>query len=748
MKHYKLPFILLILASLIDLYSCSQKKEQKKEEVNYTQYVDPFIGTGGHGHTFPGATLPFGMVQVSPDNGRSGWDWCSGYNYSSDSIYGFSQTHLSGTGIGDMLDISVLPTTRKIPIHYNDSLDFDIHPYFETFNHRDEKASPGYYSVILRGSGIKAEFTATLRAAFHRYTFPKTDTGSLIVNLGFHENWDKPVDTHIKIISDTLLTGFRYSQGWARDQKVFFAMRLSQPLVGFYGSGKDTLYIHDNNSIQAPSSLAILKFNLASNPVLMVKIALSSVSEMNALLNLNQELPDWDFDNVAEDAQDTWNDQLKKVAVTGASPRQMKIFYTALYHSMISPNTLSDDNGDFRGPDDEIHNDTTFTDYHTFSLWDTYRAEHPLFTLLNPDKDKDFVYSLLTFYKESGLLPVWTLWSSETNTMIGYHSVPVIADAFLKGLLPDSTGELIFNAMVASANQTGRDVPSYIKYGYVPADTTLESVSKTLEYAYDDWCIAQVAKKLKKTDAYNEYMKRSESYRNLFDRDDNFMRPKLANGKWKKPFDPFYAGGNNDYVEGNAWQYTWYVPQNIPDLINMMGGKQAFAAKLDSLFIVKSKDTTKSVSDVSGLIGEYAQGNEPSHHIPYLFNYCGQAWKTQKTVRQIINTFYTDQPDGLCGNEDCGQMSAWYVFSCLGFYPVNPVSGNYDLGVPLFPKTELHLENNETFTITANHLNDTNVYVKSVKLNGHPYNRLIVPHDSIMAGGSLEFEMAAQPASR
>ena len=739
-----------LLSSVIILFfaGCSGTKNENENFVDYTQYVNPFIGTGGHGHTFPGATLPFGMVQVSPDNGRSGWDWCSGYHYSSDSIYGFSHTHLSGTGIGDMLDISVLPTTINIPISYKDSLGFDLSPYYVTFSHTDEKAEPGYYSVKLKETRILAEFTALYRTGFHRYTYPKGDTVSLILNLGFHANWDSPVDTHIKIISDTLITGFRFSNGWAVDQKVFFAMRLSQPLAEYFCSGSDTLFIMDSRSIQSPSSVAVLKFNISKNPVVMVKVALSSVSEENALANLNSEIADWDFNKARNGAKTKWNNELGKIAITGGTKQQLTVFYTAMYHSMISPNIYSDinqQNFQYRGPDDRIHTDKNFVNYHTFSLWDTYRAEHPLFTILCPDKTREFVLALLSFYRDSGQLPVWTLWGNETNTMIGYHSIPVITDAYLKGLLHDIKPDTLYNAMLASALKNNVEVKQYSKYGYLPADTTTGSVSKTLEYAYDDWCIAQMARELGKKEDYELFMKRASSYKNLFDPASKFMRPKLANGKWKMPFNPSFAGYKNDYVEGNAWQYTWYVPQDVPELIKIMGGNKEFSLKLDSLFSAAAPGRQQLALDVTGLIGQYAHGNEPSHHIPYLYNYAGEPWKTQKIVRQIVNNMYSDQPDGLCGNEDCGQMSAWYIFSSLGFYPVNPANGVYDIGAPLFPKAKLHLANGKIFNIIANSGSDKNIYVKDIKLNGREYNKYIIPHDSIMAGGTLEFEMSDQP---
>jgi predicted alpha-1,2-mannosidase len=733
---------------ILAIAGCSGSKNEDQNQIDYAQYVNPFIGTAGHGHTFPGATLPFGMVQLSPDNGRSGWDWCSGYNYSSDSIYGFSHTHISGTGIGDMLDISVLPTTANIPITYKDSLGFDLNPYYVTFSHKDEKAEPGYYSVKIRETGILAEFTTSYRTGFHKYTFPKSDTGSIILNLGFHANWDMPVDTHIKIISDTLITGFRFSNGWAVDQKVFFAMRLSQSIAGFFCSGTDTLFVMDSRSIQSPSSVAVLKFNITKNPVIMLKVALSSVSEENALANLNSEIADWDFDKARTSARTTWNKELEKVAITGATKPQLTVFYTALYHSMISPNIYSDLNSknfQYRGPDDRIHTDKNFVNYHTFSLWDTYRAEHPLFTILNPGKAREFVVALLSFYRDSGRLPVWTLWGNETNTMIGYHSIPVITDAYLKGLLPDIKPDSLYKAMLASANNNDPGQKQYSNLGYLPADTTTGSVSKTLEYSFDDWCIAQMARELGKKADQVIFLKRASSYKNLFDPQSKFMRPRLANGKWKKPFDPFYGGYKNDYVEGNAWQYTWYVPQDVGNLIQMMGGDAAFSLKLDSLFSVTAPGGQQLALDVTGLIGQYAHGNEPSHHIPYLYNYSGQPWKTQKIVRQIVNTQYTDQPDGLCGNEDCGQMSAWYIFSSLGFYPVNPASGIYDIGSPLFPKASLQVGNGKIFNIIANNSGDKNIYVKNIKLNGREYNKYTIPHDSIMAGGTLEFEMSDQP---
>lgn len=736
---------ILITSSLTGCFEPS--KQQRRREIDFTKYVDPMIGTGGHGHTYPGTSVPFGMVQLSPDNGVSGWDWSSGYHYSSDSIQGFSHTHISGTGIGDMTDISLLPLTSEIVIDPEDTIPFSFKPYYAHFSHEIETAEPGYYKVLLDDSGILVELTTTERVGFHKYTYPEGESPvTLLVNLQNSLNSDKPLESHIKMISDTLYSGYRFSTGWAADQKVFFAMRFSQPVINFTGYSPDSATIDNEQAIQGIAGVAgIFRFNPTETRELMIKVALSSVSEENALYNLNAEIPDWDFTAVRENAKVLWNKELGKIRVESENEDLLKVFYTAMYHSMLAPNIYNDVNNEFRGPDNQVHRSEDLPVYNTYSLWDTYRAAHPLYTIIQQERIAGFINGMMTHYRISGLLPVWTLWGNEANTMIGYHSIPVIVDAYFKGLLNDFNPDTLYTALTASAHQDIRGIPLYKEYGYIPADTLNNTVSITLEYAFDDWCIAQMARDLGKTEDYNYYMERSGNYRNLFDKKTNLMRARLADGSWKTPFDPWDAGYDNDYTEGNAWQYSWYVPHNVEDLIKMMGGNQNFNRRLDSLFTMSSDLDDNKALDVSGLIGQYVHGNEPSHHIPYLYNYSGQPRKTQERVKEIMNTLYGTGREGLCGNDDCGQMSAWYIFSALGFYPVNPANGKYDLGSPMFKRAEIVLQNEIGFQIIANNLSEDNIYVESVTLNGERLDELFILHDNIMAGGTLVFTMTDNP---
>ena len=741
-------FLFILIFPAFFFNSCiNTSNDKRNRETEFTEYVDPMIGTGAHGHTYPGVTLPFGMVQLSPDNGKSGWDWCSGYHYSSDTIAGFSHTHLSGTGVGDMYDISLLPLSSDILINSEDSIPFSLEPYYAHFSHEIETATPGYYQVLLDNSGIMVELTATERVGFHKYTYPAGEPdATLVVNLMNSINFDRPLESHIKMISDTLYSGYRYSTGWAEDQKVFFTIRFSEPVAEFTSYSPDSTIINEEYSIQGDKGvIGIFKFNLKEPGELMIKVALSSVSEENALLNMNDEIPDWDFESIRERAKETWNRELNKIKVESDDEDLLKIFYTAMYHSMLAPNLYNDVNNQYRGPDNMIYQLDEFPNYYTYSLWDTYRAAHPLFTIIQQERIAGFINGMMEHYKGSGLLPVWTLWGNETNTMIGYHAIPVIVDAYFKGLLNDFDPDSLYLALTASANQEIRYTPLYKEYGYIPADTINNSVSTTLEYAYDDWCIGQMARDLEKNEDYEQYMKRSGSYRNIFDKSTNMMRAKMADGSWKTPFEPLNAGYDNDYTEGNAWQYTWYVPHNVDDLINLMGGDRVFNSRLDSLFTMSSDLDDNRALDVSGMIGQYVHGNEPSHHIAYLYNFSGQPWKTQERVNQIMKELYKTGEDGICGNEDCGQMSAWYIFSALGFYPVNPANGHYELGSPLFPQAEIVLHDELTFRIVANNLSEENIYVESVILNEEPLDRHYLLHDEIMAGGLLEFNMTDKP---
>jgi predicted alpha-1,2-mannosidase len=742
-------FLLIFAIPLfLSLTSCEKRVQNDNQIFDYLQYVDPMIGTDGHGHTYPGATMPFGLVQVSPDNGISGWDWVSGYHYSANRIVGFSHTHLSGTGVGDMLDVLILPAAEAVHHNPNDTLPMTFESHYATYSHENESASAGYYSVLLDEPQIKVELTASTRAGFHKYSFPSRDSCSVLIDLGLGVNTDSVTSSHIKIISDTLVTGFRYSTGWAKNQKTFFAIRFSKPLISYDLISSDSIYFDASTSIEGQHVKGIVRFIPDADNQLMLKVGISAVSEENALININHELPDWNFNSARGKTQDAWNKALNKIKITSKSQKLLRTFYTALYHSMLSPNVFSDsienNTFEYRSPDDLIYTDTAFTNYHTFSLWDTYRAAHPLYTIIQKDRVQNFIRSMLAHYRDTGQLPVWSLWGNETGTMIGYHAVPVIYDAYKKGLLPDLPPDSLYAAMKASAFQNTRETPLYIEYGYIPADTLNNTVSKTLEYAFDDWCIAQMAKDLNQMDEHYYFMERAGYYKNVFDRNTLFMRAKLANGQWKEPFDPLDTKYRNDYTEGNAWQYTWYVPHAIPELIQMMGGPEIFEKKLDSLFIIGSDMGSEAALDVSGMIGQYVHGNEPSHHIVYLYNYINKPWKTQEKITEIMNTLYGDDPAGLCGNEDCGQMSAWYIFNALGFYPVNPANGRYDLGIPLFERLEIDLPGLNSFIIQKKNDAPENKYVKTVTLNGETLNELFITHEQIMNGGILEFEMTDQ----
>lgn len=702
-----------------------------------TKYVDPFIGTGGHGHTYPGATVPFGMVQLSPDNGTQGWDWSSGYNYSDSMIAGFSHTHLSGTGIGDWCDISVMPSNGLI----NDTIAL----YREKFSHKNEKASPGYYSVTLN-NGIAAAFTATERCGLHQYTFPKGTTPVIRFNLGFAINWDAPNGTHIQRVNDSTIMGFRYSKGWAQVQKVYFAARTSVPFTKFYLSdGRDTINVNAliGNGVKGQLVFADLK----GKPLLM-KVALSSANMRKALMALD-EIKDWNFDVIKKLAETKWEKELQKIAIKSTDEQAKKIFYSALYHTCAAPVLYSDADGEYTNANGELKRMPAGQQRYTeFSLWDTFRALDPLFTVTQPKRITDLINTMLVFYEENGLLPIWDLSTWETNTMTGYHAIPVVADAILKNTKGFDI-EKAFAAMKKSAMQNIRGTNLYRQYGYVPQDKYGSSVTVTVEYAYDDWCIAQVAKKLGKMDDYKIFMKRSASWKNLFDPATGFIRAKNSDGNWVTPFDPYLSEHDEKkamYTEGNAWQHSFFVPQDVHGLATAHGGNEKFIQKLDSLFTVSSTlNGTNTSPDVSGLIGQYAHGNEPSHHIAYMYTYVGAAWKTQERVRTIIDSMYHAAPDGYAGNEDCGQMSAWGVWSMAGLYPANPSGGQYVFASPQFEEVKFNLPLNKSFVIRAKNTGKGKPYIQSVQLNNKPYNKTYIDHTILINGGVLEFIMGAIP---
>ena len=735
--------LFLLTIALISLSACTnQMSEAIKNNINPTSFVDPFIGTGGHGHTYPGATVPFGMLQVSPINGVNGWDWCSGYNYSDNIAVGFSHLALSGTGIGDLLDIPLMPINKKVDLsEYFESR--DSIPYKSAYSHNNEKASPGYYQVFLEDPKVNVELTTSQRTAYHKYTFSKDDQQSVIIDLGYGTNWDSTTKTQIILEDAYTLTGYRFSSGWAKNQKVFFVAKFSKPI-------KNHNIYSDGNLVDALSAKGIktasqIFFN-NSNEVLQVKVALSSVSIANARDNLDTE--NFDFEKIKEVVDNIWNTAITKIKVETPIDSLKTMFYTAMYHAQLAPVTFSDKNGEYRKENDTIATASDFTAYSTLSLWDTFRAEHPLLTLIAPDEVSDIIRTMMSYYETEKILPVWTLYGNETNTMTGYHSIPVIVEAYLKGIL-GFDAEKAYQAMKTTMMQDDRGLKYYKEYGYIPYNLLEESVTITLEYAYDDWCVAQMAKALGKDADYLFFSKRAKAYQNLFDEKTGFMRGKFQDGKtWREPFDPKYSAHRikADYTEGNAWQHSWFVPHDVSNLIKLHGGNELFSNKLEQLFAESSEINGDNISnDISGLIGQYAHGNEPSHHIAYLFNYANKPWRTQYWVREILDTQYNTLSTGLSGNEDCGQMSAWYILSSIGFYSVNPASGNYEIGSPIFEKTTITLSEEKSFIIEAVNVSNENKYIQSAMLNGKIFNQTTISHLQIVAGGTLKFVMGSVP---
>jgi predicted alpha-1,2-mannosidase len=741
--------LFLILISFETATSCHYSELRIRERKVPCDYVNPIIGTDGHGHTFPGATLPFGMVQLSPDTYTKGWDWCSGYHYSDSSIMGFSHTHLSGTGRGDLLDILLMPTTGKLQLTPGSRENPDG-GYRSGFSHSDELASPGYYMVMLKDYQVKAELTSTIHSGFHRYTFPKSEEAHIILDLFHGYATDTVTESSLTIVNDSLITGYRKSRGWGEgeekdftDQQIFFAAVFSKSFAS-KGIVKENSLLREDRFATGNNLKAYVNYSTYEGEQIMVKVGISGVDLEGAMKNLSEEIPHWDFDKTLSEAKKTWRTELEKIFIEEAPESVKTIFYTAIYHSMIAPYTFSDVDGRYRGFDGKIHSADGHTQYTVFSLWDTFRAENPLYTILHPERVPDMVQSMLNQYIETGLLPVWPLWGSETNCMIGYHAIPVITDAYLKGF-PGINMEQLYPAMKKSAMQDESGIRYLKEYNYIPFDKENKSVSKTLEYAFDDWCIAQVANELGKEEDYLYFMKRSQSYKNLFDPQYNLMNGISSEGNPRRPFDPAFSSyGPSDFIEGNSWQYSFFVPHDIPGLIALYGGKENFSKKLDELFMQKTSTGDPKPLDVTGLIGEYAHGNEPSHQVAYLYNYADQPWKSQYWLHKIMTTLYKDTPDGLCGNEDCGQMSAWYIFSSLGLYPVNPASGNYDLGTPVIGKAILQVGKNP-LVITAIHLTNENLYVQKIELNGRVLNKAIITHNEILEGGTLKFYMGKEP---
>ncbi|MVN20451.1 GH92 family glycosyl hydrolase [Mucilaginibacter arboris] len=742
-------FLLLLSACIIfaDVGYCQQKpvqviKEQQQE--NLCKYVDPFIGTGFHGHVFMGANVPFGAVQLGPSNISQGWDWCSGYHISDSTIVGFQHTHLSGTGIGDLGDISLMPTTGPIKTMKGSAKDLQS-GYVSLFSHQDETARPGYYAVKLKRYDIAVELTATKRVGFHQYTFPKSGQSHIVIDLQEGLGWDKPTETSIKQVNETTITGYRYSTGWAKDQRVYFAAVFSKPVKDF--SVYDGLAAKTGTSLTGEKVKGVLTFATKEGEKVLVKVGISPVSTENAMMNIGAEIPGWNFNQVVAAAGQAWNKELQKVEIKTSSEKQKRIFYTALYHTMIAPSIFNDYNGDYWGTDKKVHAKAAFTNYTTFSLWDTYRALNPLYTLIQPEKVNDIINTMLAIYQQQGKLPVWHLMGNETNTMVGYSAVPIVADAYLKGF-KGFDANLAYEAVKASAMRNDGGLNYVKKLGYIPADSLVESVAMGLEYSIDDWGIAAMAKKMGKAADYQYFSKRSENYRNYFDQQTNFMRGRLSASEWRTPFSPFESRHRrDDYTEGNGWQYTWLVPQDVKGLIALQGGEKLFIQKLDSLFIVKGSLGKEGSPDISGLIGQYAHGNEPSHHITYLYSYAGQPWKTAEKVRFIMDNFYTDQPDGIIGNEDVGQMSAWYVLSSLGFYQVNPASGVYVFGSPLFNEATVQLAAGKKLHIIAKNNGAKNIYIQNASFNGKKYTRTFITYQELAQGGQLVLQMGSKPSA-
>lgn len=736
--------IYVLVFSLIFIMGCNKKTEHKPiKTTSLLDYVDPFIGTGGHGHTYPGATVPFGMLQVSPVNGISAWDWCSGYHYSDSIAIGFSHLNLSGTGIGDLADILFMPVNKEVDLSIN-PISRDSISYKSAYNHNNEKASPGYYQVFLEDHNINVELTTSKRTASHKYTFNQDDIQSVVINLGFAINWDKALETSIKIEDKYTISGYRFSTGWAKNQKVFFVAKFSKPIANYklYEDGK----LSNKDFAESTKTSSQLFFNADDSNELQAKVALSSVSVENAKANL--EADTFNFEAEKLEAENIWDKALSHIIVETPVDSLKTIFYTAMYHAQLAPVTFSDKNGQFRLENDSIVTAKNYTAYSTLSLWDTFRAQHPLLTLMEPDKVSDMVNSMLAYYETKKILPVWTLYGNETNTMTGYHSIPVIVEAYKKGIR-GFDAEKAFEAVKNTMTQDERGLINYKKYGYIPYTLIDESVTITLEYAYNDWCVAEMAKALGKDDDYQFFLNRSKAYAYLFDNETGFMRGKSEDGKsWNEPFDPKHSNHREqtDYTEGNAWQHSWFVPHAVTDLIGLHGGNETFTKRLEQLFTESSEITGDNISaDITGLIGQYAHGNEPSHHIAYMFNHANQPWRTQYWARHIMDTQYNTTPNGLSGNEDCGQMSAWYVLSSVGLYPMNPASGDYEIGTPIFEKSTINLPNGKTFIIKAENVSDKNFYIQSATLNGKVFNTTNISHEEILNGGTLHFVMGPEP---
>lgn len=753
--------ISILFPGLLLLFSaCSSETRASLEELDNTRYVNTFIGTGGHGHTFPGATTPYAMVQLSPDTRVFGWDACGGYHHSDSSILGFSHTHLSGTGISDLGDFLFMPFTGNNPQVVPGEPEDPDSGYRSRFSHQDEEAEPGYYAVRLKDDDILAELTASPRAGFHRYSYPDGELAGLIIDLSHTIYPDRNPSHSFRIISDTEIVGYKGSGGWAKVQHTWFHAKFNRPFsCTFYDAGEA---LPASDTASSRKLLAVLKFDAPEEGELLARVGISHVDQEGATKNLEAEIPHWDFEQVKDEAHALWKAELNRIETKGGSEDARVIFYTALYHTAINPSVFSDVDGRYRGMDQQIHQSEGQPIYTVFSLWDTFRSNHPLITITDPDLDNTFVNSLLSKYEQGGILPKWELVANYTGTMIGYNAVPVIVDAYFKGIR-DFDVEQAYQAMVEASNYQvegilfpsdrikGKLSPMAKKYnaelGFIPADKSGGSVSRALEYAYNDWCIAQMAKDLGKMEDYETYMERSSRYAQYYDHRVGFMRGKNADGQWREPFDPRFSEFTNgkDYTEGNAFQWSWFVPHDVEGLAQVMGGKEVFAAKLDTLFSTKAEVKGEKTADITGLIGQYAHGNEPSHHISHMYNFVGQSWKTQELAHQVMSELYFNDPNGLAGNEDCGAMSSWYVLNAMGFYSFCPGDPVYSVGRPIFDEVIIHLSNGREFKVVTRDNSPEHMYVQSASLNGKQLDAPFFSHEDILQGSTLEFEMGPTP---
>lgn len=722
------------------LASCgSSQKGQEMEDL--TQFVDPRIGTGGHGHVFYGANVPYGFIQLGPTSIPQSWDWVSGYHVSDSTVIGFPHTHLSGTGIGDLHDINVMPVVGEVTYSRGDASSYET-GLWSYSDRSKEVVTPGYYRTHLSRYNVDVELTATKRVGFHKYTFLGNESPAIVFDMVNGGCWDKTTEAVIRVVNDSTVSGYRYSKGWADDQRVFFRAEFSRKFDNVEFIVNDS--VKEGGMAKGAQLFARVNFAAGNQEPVYMKVALSPTSEEGAQLNMQTELSGWDFEKTIADAKAAWNKELNKVKVYTADEASKKIFYTSLYHTLFAPSEFCDVNGDYYGADKQMHKGEGFVNYTTFSLWDTYRAAQPLMTILHPEKMSDIINTMLHIHQQQGKLPVWHLMGCETNCMVGNPGVPVVADAILKDIKGFDT-ELAFKALKESSMLPERGMEHRIEYGFIPADKMTEAIAYDMEYAIADWAVAQAAQKLGKQEDYEYFLKRSKSYKNYFDASTGFMRGKMLDGSWRTPFSPYASSHrDDDYCEGNAWQYTWLVPHDVEGLVECFGSKEAFVNKLDSLFLANGDMGEASSPDISGLIGQYAHGNEPSHHTVYLYTLVGQPWKTADRIKEILHTMYTDQPDGLSGNEDVGQMSAWYILSSFGFYQVEPAGGKFVFGYPNFDKVEITVPGGK-FVIERENKGQQNNYIQGIVLNGAEYKKPWIEYADIMKGGELKFLMGDEP---